>query len=91
MTFWNRQTYSLLDLLRDLGGLYNALRLIALIATAPASKFAMNVLLATSLLTLKGEQTFGRQRVEPRFSKKSNFPPKVSKIDSGQSQSKATQ
>lgn len=49
MTFWSRQTYSSLDFLGDLGGLYDALRLIAQTIVAPFSSFALKAFVTKSL------------------------------------------
>ena len=49
MIFWSRQTYSSLDFLGDLGGLYDALRLIAQTIVAPFSTFALKAFVTKSL------------------------------------------
>ena len=46
---WSRQTYSVLDFLGDIGGLYDALRIIAAAFVAPLSQFALRVDLMASL------------------------------------------
>lgn len=42
LMLWERQTYSLLDFLGDLGGLYDALFLIVKVFVSPLSIFALN-------------------------------------------------
>ena len=49
MLQWNRQTYSVLDFLGDLGGLLDALRLIGEAFIAPFSQFALKVTLMASV------------------------------------------
>ena len=45
----SRQTYSLLDFLGDLGGLFDALRLIAAALVSPFSALALKVSILSSL------------------------------------------
>ena len=63
MQVWNRQTYSVLDFLGDLGGLYDALRLICSILVVPISAISLKVSIMTSLFTklVKSED----QSIEP--------------------------
>ena len=51
---WNRQTYSLLDWLGDLGGLFDALRYIGLILVEPVVRFKMHETMMSNLYRLKG-------------------------------------
>ena len=51
---WNRQTYSTLDFLGDLGGLFDALKLIGEAVIAPFSEFALKVTMMISLFRPKG-------------------------------------
>ena len=46
---YSRQTYSLLDFLGDLGGLFDALRLIAAALVSPFSALALKVSILSSL------------------------------------------
>ena len=46
---YSRQTYSLLDFLGDLGGLFDALRLIAAALVSPFSTLALKVSILSSL------------------------------------------
>ena len=45
---WSRQTYSLLDWLGDLGGLFDALYYIASLIVRPASAFALQATMLVS-------------------------------------------
>lgn len=51
---WSRQTYSTLDFLGDLGGLFDALKLIGESTIAPFSEFALKVTMMISLFKPKG-------------------------------------
>ena len=46
---WNRQTYSLLDFIGDLGGLLDGLKYVCAIIIAPFSAFSIQSLLLTSI------------------------------------------
>ena len=46
---YSRQTYSLLDFLGDLGGLFDALRLIAAVLVSPFAALELKVSILTSL------------------------------------------
>ena len=60
----NRETYSLLDWLGDLGGLFDALRLICALAISPISGFTLKATLMATLF---------RQRPSDQSLKKKNF------------------
>ena len=49
LVYWQRQTYSVLDFLGDLGGLLDALRLIGEALIAPFSEFALKVTLMATI------------------------------------------
>ena len=49
VTNWNRQTYSILDWLGDLGGLFDALRYLFALFVHPFSKFKLQTTLLTTL------------------------------------------
>ena len=51
---WNRQTYSLLDWLGDLGGLFDALRYIGIFLVEPVVRFKMHETMMSTLYRLKG-------------------------------------
>ena len=61
LMLWERQTYSLLDFLGDLGGLYDALFLIVKVFVSPLSVFALNSTLLSNFFrfrpSLKVEKT----------------------------------
>ena len=46
---WNRQTYSVLDFLGDIGGLFEALQYMGTAIVAPFSSFTLKVSLMVSL------------------------------------------
>ena len=46
---WNRQTYSMLDFIGDLGGLFDGLKYACAIIIAPFSTFSLRSLLLTTL------------------------------------------
>ena len=50
----SRQTYSMLDWIGDIGGLYDGLNVIGALLIKPIAYFAMNTKLATLLVRLKG-------------------------------------
>ena len=52
---WTRQTYSFLDWLGDLGGLYDAIYLMMLVFLSPFTAFTLRVSMLTSFFRLKGE------------------------------------
>ena len=54
---WNRQTYSTLDYLGDLGGLYQALEFIAGWIVAPLTSYALNQTLMTSIYRYKPRES----------------------------------
>ena len=51
-----RQTYSILDWLGDMGGLFDALYLIGMIILAPISNFALKTELLTSMFRFRGSE-----------------------------------
>ena len=51
-----RQTYSFLDWLGDMGGLFDALYLIGMIILAPISNFALKTELLTSMFRFRGSE-----------------------------------
>ena len=53
---WERSTYSLLDWLGDLGGLYDALKYICSFIISPLSVFAMNQTVLTKLFRFKDHE-----------------------------------
>ena len=54
---WSRQTYSLLDWLGDLGGLYDALRVICGAIIAPVSNFVLEMTLLTTFFYSESPNT----------------------------------
>lgn len=54
---WTRQTYSLLDWLGDLGGLYDALLHICAVFISPVSAFTLHTTLLTSFFRFKEKTT----------------------------------
>ena len=56
---WTRQTYSLLDWLGDLGGLFDALWYIAHFIVQPASAFVLKTTLLASFFRLQEKPKFG--------------------------------
>ena len=54
MISWNRQTYSALDLVGDVGGLYDGLKLIGKAMIAPFSWFGLHVSLLMNVFRPKG-------------------------------------
>ena len=46
---WNRQTYSTLDFIGDLGGLFDGLRYVCMVMIAPFTRFGMQQLLLTTI------------------------------------------
>ena len=51
---WNRQTYSFLDLVGDIGGLYDGLKLIGKAMIVPFSWFGLHVSLLMNIFRPKG-------------------------------------
>ena len=51
-----RQTYSFLDWLGDMGGLFDALYLLGMIILAPISKFALKTELLSSMFRYRGSE-----------------------------------
>ena len=49
LSIWNRQTYSLLDYIGDLGGLLDGLKSLCAIIIAPFSTFSLQSLLLTTI------------------------------------------
>ena len=49
-----RQTYSMLELLGDVGGLFDALRYIGLVLVEPVVRFKMHETMMSTLYRLKG-------------------------------------
>ena len=52
---WSRQTYSALDFLSDVGGLYDSLKYISQVLLWPISKLALKVTLMVNLFRPKGD------------------------------------
>ena len=50
-TIYSRQTYSLLDFFGDLGGLFNALKLIVAKIVSPFAGYALNLTFVTGIFT----------------------------------------
>ena len=50
-TKWSRQTYSLLDFLGDLGGLFDALKLIVASIVGPFARFGLNLSIISGVYT----------------------------------------
>ena len=55
LKLWTRQSYSSLDFLGDLGGLYDALRLIFGIFVAPLASFSLRSSMMTSIFSINSE------------------------------------
>ena len=53
-----RQTYSVLEWLGDIGGLYDALRLIGLLIITPFSSFALNAELLSQVYRFTASKRF---------------------------------
>ena len=53
---WSRQTYSLLDFLGDLGGLFDALKLIVANLLRPLAGFALNLSVISGVYTSLKQQ-----------------------------------
>ena len=70
VVLWQRQTYSVLDFLGDLGGLFDALRVIGGASIAPFSKFIMQVTLMVSLFKPKGSHAIENPLKLQNFQKK---------------------
>ena len=60
--FITRETYSLLDYLGDLGGLFDALKIIGYILISPVSGFALNSRLLTTIFRTTTPSERGDQR-----------------------------
>ena len=61
-----RQTYSILDWLGDMGGLFDALYLIGMIIVAPISNFALKAELLSSMFRFRGSEEGLKNRTLPR-------------------------
>ena len=60
----NRQTYSILDWLGDIGGLFEAMAAFGEIAAAPCAAHAINRLLAGNIVRHKPTQNVRKHRAE---------------------------
>ena len=73
---WNRETYSMLDWLGDLGGLFDSLKYIASAFVLPASGFAINATLLGQFfretpknLRSEDDETVGYEDDDPQLKK----------------------
>ena len=62
----NRQTYSLLDWLGDMGGLLDALYLIGMIVMSPFAEFALKTELLSSIFRFRGSEEALKLRTNSR-------------------------
>ena len=62
----NRQTYSLLDWLGDMGGLLDALYLIGMIVMSPFAEFALKTELLSSIFRFRGSEAALKLRTASR-------------------------
>ena len=60
---WNRQTYSLLDWLGDIGGFYGMICTLASIMVYPMAKFRLETALMSSMFRLRQSQEDSKYRV----------------------------
>lgn len=65
---WQRQTYSLLDFLGDLGGLFECLWFIGWVIVNPFKQYALKVFLMTSLYRIRERN--GEKAINNNFLKR---------------------
>ena len=78
-----RQTYSFLDWLGDMGGLFDALYLLGMIILAPISNFALNAELLSSMFRYRGSDESLKSRTSSH--RKRNYSESFSNVSSSES------